>query len=145
MQVPPKSAMLRQRGMSFIELTIVIGVLMGLTALLFVGVRAWRTGTDRANCIMNQRTMQLAVRSLQNMYGYRNGSEPSGRTVAELLFEREFIGADLYQCATGDRTCPGSGDYVVSDPGRFPYDGELFMTCSLAASRQHQAEGVTDW
>lgn len=145
MQIPPKTAMSKHRGMSFMELTIVIGALMGLTALLFIGVRAWRTGTDRANCIMNQRTMQLAVRSLQNLYGYRNGSEPNGQSVAEALLAREFIGEELYQCATGTRTCPARGDYIVDHPDRFPDDGELFMTCSLADSRQHEAEGTTDW
>lgn len=145
MRPPVKPSVLRHRGLSFLEISIVIGVLMGLTTIMFVGVRAWRKGSDRANCILNQRTMQLAVRSMQNMYGYRNGGQASGPNVVEELLTREFIGNDLYLSATGDRSCPGGGDYVVSNPSRFPEDGEIFMTCSLANSRQHEPENSTDW
>ncbi len=135
----------RHRGLSFLEISIVIGVLMALTVILFVGVRAWRTGSDRANCILNQRTMQMAVRSMQNMYGYRNGSQPNGESVVEALWRREFISRYLLECANGDSACPGGGDYVVANSNQFPPDGQLFMACSLAESRSHAPENVTDW
>ena len=39
-------------GMTLIELTVVILVLLSLISILFVGARAWKRGSDRAGCII---------------------------------------------------------------------------------------------
>jgi len=141
----PKPRRLRHRGLSILELTIVVGVLIGLISLLFVGARAWRIGSDRANCILNQRTMQMAVRSFQNMYGYSNGAQSNGQTIAEALWTREFISQNLYRSAIGEMTCPGGGTYIIQNPNLFPEDGTLFMTCSLANEQEHRPQNFSDW
>jgi prepilin-type N-terminal cleavage/methylation domain-containing protein len=49
-------------GMTLLEMTVVILVLLSLTAILFIGAKAWKKGADRSANIMNLRNVQLAVR-----------------------------------------------------------------------------------
>lgn len=57
----------RKSGMTLLELTVVILVLLSLIAILFVGARAWKQGSDRSANIMNVRNCQQAMRGHQNM------------------------------------------------------------------------------
>lgn len=54
-------------GMTLLELTVVILVLLSLISILFVGARAWKKGSDRSANIMNIRNCQQAMRGEQNM------------------------------------------------------------------------------
>lgn len=54
--------------MTLLELTVVILVLLSLIAILFIGARAWKRGSDRAANLMNLRNTQQAMRSHQNLY-----------------------------------------------------------------------------
>lgn len=58
--------MKRKAGMTLLELTVVILVLLSLISILFVGARAWKKGSDRSANIMNVRNVQQAVRGHQN-------------------------------------------------------------------------------
>ena len=62
-----------QAGLTLIEVTLVIAVLLGLISVLFIGVAAYKKGSDRAKCILNISTVQKAARSYQNLYDLRNG------------------------------------------------------------------------
>ncbi|WP_035606629.1 prepilin-type N-terminal cleavage/methylation domain-containing protein [Haloferula sp. BvORR071] len=62
------------KGMTLLELTVVILVLLSLISILFVGARAWKKGSDRAANIMNIRNVQQAVRAHQNMQGLLEGA-----------------------------------------------------------------------
>jgi type II secretory pathway pseudopilin PulG len=64
----------RANGMTLLELTVVILVLLSLISILFVGARAWKKGSDRAANIMNIRNVQQAVRAHQNMQGLLEGA-----------------------------------------------------------------------
>ncbi|WP_367874815.1 hypothetical protein [Luteolibacter sp. Populi] len=64
----------RASGMTLLELTVVILVLLSLISILFVGARAWKKGSDRAANIMNIRNAQQAVRAHQNMQGLLEGT-----------------------------------------------------------------------
>ena len=55
-------------GMTLLELTVVILVLLSLISILFIGARAWKKGSDRAGCILNIRNTQQAVRGFMNMH-----------------------------------------------------------------------------
>lgn len=63
--------MKRKSGMTLLELTVVILVLLSLISILFVGARAWKKGSDRAANIMNLRNAQQAVRGHANMRDLR--------------------------------------------------------------------------
>ena len=54
-------------GMTLLELTVVILVLLSLISILFIGARAWKKGSDRAANILNLRNVQQAVRGHANM------------------------------------------------------------------------------
>ena len=54
-------------GMTLLELTVVILVLLSLISILFVGARAWKQGSDRSANIMNLRNTQQAMRGFENM------------------------------------------------------------------------------
>ncbi len=56
-------------GMTLLELTVVILVLLSLISILFVGARAWKKGSDRSANIMNIRNCQQAMRGEENMKG----------------------------------------------------------------------------
>lgn len=126
--------MKRASGMTLLELTVVILVLLSLISILFIGARAWKRGSDRAGCIMNIRNVQQAVRSHANMQGIN----PSGT----------FVNADVF--GTGkfiEKTpaCPGTGSYTGLDGTTVPAVGTLFITCSLAATEGHVPSSYSDW
>ena len=60
-------------GMTLLELTVVILVLLSLISILFVGARAWKKGSDRSANIMNIRNTQQAMRGHENMKGLKEG------------------------------------------------------------------------
>jgi len=63
----------RKSGMTLLELTVVILVLLSLISILFIGARAWKKGSDRSANIMNLRNVQQAARGHANMNGLNQG------------------------------------------------------------------------
>ena len=122
-------------GMTLIELTVVILVLLSLISILFIGARAWKRGSDRAGCIMNIRNVQQGMRSFQNMYGHEAGDAVTG---AQAL----IIGSGKFVEQTP--TCPGAGSYTIGGDN-LPAVGTLYMTCSLSGSDDHVPDSYTDW
>lgn len=127
-----RSKLKNLRAQTLIELTLVISVLLGLIAVLFIGVRAYRRGTDRAVCIQNIASAQKAVRSLGNLRDLGPGD-----TVAGL--RSELIGPGKFVPQEPD--CPGGGTYsdngdVLPDPG-IPY-----LSCTLP---EHLPQTTQNW
>jgi type II secretory pathway pseudopilin PulG len=67
--------MKRKSGMTLLELTVVILVLLSLISILFVGARAWKKGSDRSANIMNIRNTQQAMRGHENMNSLNVGDD----------------------------------------------------------------------
>ena len=84
-------------GMTLLELTVVILVLLSLISILFVGARAWKKGSDRSANIMNIRNCQQAMRGQQNMKSL-NAGDLFGKTDLE-----QFI---KYPADIGGSTAP---------------------------------------
>jgi type II secretory pathway pseudopilin PulG len=57
-------------GMTLLELTVVILVLLSLISILFIGARAWKKSADRSANILNVRNCQQAMRGHQNTRNY---------------------------------------------------------------------------
>jgi hypothetical protein len=97
--------------------------------ILFIGARAWKKGSDRAGCIMNQRNLQQAVRAYQSANGLHPGDPIDWAAV---------IGDELNY----DRlpTCPEAGEYKCSDS--IPREGEPAMECSIS---EHVPSDLTEW
>ncbi len=126
-------------GMTLLELTVVILVLLSLIAILFIGARAWRRGSDRALCIMQIQAVQKGVRSYANLYGFANGETAPG-------LQAHVIGLGRFVETTPN--CPGGGTYsygATSGNNVVPPLGEIYLQCSLAGSSEHDPLNHTDW
>ncbi|MFD2256796.1 type II secretion system protein [Luteolibacter algae] len=137
------------RGLTLIELTVVILVLMSLVAILFIGARGWKNGTDRATCILKLRSVQVATRSYQNLYGFDAGGHPLAsngtQNIAKHLLEKGYIEQDTYDNTQGTKNCPGNGTYSTPFPDIFPPVGSLYMVCSLSETSNHVPQIHSDW
>lgn len=137
------------RGLTLLELSVVITMFLFLASILFIGARAWKRGSDRATCVMTLRNVQVATRSYQNIYGYNFGGRPfvenGTQDITEHLLSRGYIETKLYRLIRGTDPCPAGCIYSCPVPDVFPDAGELYMNCALASSDQHAPARHTDW
>ncbi len=136
-------------GLTLLELTVVIAVLLALVTVTMVGARAWKRGSDRAACLINMRNIQSSVRAYQNLYGYNPGTIPYAengtQSIADHLYDKGYIPENLHEMLEGSRPCPGGGTYEVEKAEVFPLTGELYMSCSLATGQRHSLPTTTSW
>ena len=129
--------MKRKAGMTLLELTVVILVLLSLISILFIGARAWKKGADRAGCILNIRSVQQGMRSYANMNGYNPGDTVTG-------WKALVVGTGLF--VEKAPTCPQTGVYTYATDTVIPAVGTLAMTCGKAGAPDlHVPAAYTDW
>ena len=109
------------RGMTLIELTLVVAVFIALIGVTFIGVLAYKNGSNRAMCIQNVSNVQRAMRS----YCLMQQLEP-GYPVSNLRYKVVESGGFFAAVPT----CPASGTYSYVE-GEVPAVGVLFMSCSI--------------
>ena len=135
--------------MTLLELTVAICVILALTSLLCLGARAWKTGADRVACLMNIRNVQTSVRSYQNLYGYSAGGMPyaEGGTqdIAVHMYAKGYITQTQLSAIQGHESCQGGGAYERAHPDTFPLSGQLYISCSLASTKQHELSSGIEW
>ena len=119
-------------GMTLLELTVVILVLLSLISILFIGARAWKKGSDRAGCILNIRNVQQAVRGHANMREMAIGDA--------LVAATSVYGTSGYLKTPA---CPALGVYTTL--AVVPAIGTLYLTCGLAVTEEHAPAAYTDW
>jgi type II secretory pathway pseudopilin PulG len=118
----------RASGMTLLELTVVILVLLSLISILFIGARAWKKGSDRAASILTIRNVQQAVRSFSNM----NGHNP-GDTVPTLQTDIFGAGKFIENDPTAGSHPAGTGvSYTIAAATTIPVVGTLYLTASDA-------------
>jgi prepilin-type N-terminal cleavage/methylation domain-containing protein len=126
MKLTNTQTMKRKSGMTLLELTVVILVLLSLISILFIGARAWKKGSDRAASILQIRNVQQAVRSYSNMNG-KNAGDTVTTLKAEVFGAGKFIEVD----PTGTTHPAGSTvTYTISAPTVIPQFGTLYLTVS---------------
>ena len=130
-----------RRGTSLLELTVMILVLLTLATVLFIGAGAWKRGSDRAQCIAQIRSVQVAVRSYANMSGLPAGRDLS-RLSVPISLKDELIGRGRYVESTP--SCPGGGEYSYGGDV-IPEFGDLYLSCSLGGSQSHVPDVHSDW
>ena len=125
-----------QAGLTLIEITLVIAVLLGLISVLFIGVSAYKEGSNRAKCILNISNVQKAVRSYQNLYELAVTNDLANATI---------MGSGKMLETTP--TCPSAGTYTFAT--KVPAIGTAYLTCSLAGTgegkAQHNPSSVSGW
>ena len=118
-------------GMTLLELTVVILVLLSLIAILFIGARAWKAGSDKAGCIMNIRNVQQAVRGHQNM----NNTTAIPATSA-------IFTAGTVEGYLSEPSCPAGGTYTYNTTGTLD-PGELYAACATNGTTHVPADYAT--
>lgn len=108
-------------GLTLIEVTLVIAVLLGLISVTFVGVMAYKQGANRSMCIQNVASVQKAMRSYCNFYELNPG-DAIADLHGKVITQSQFF--------SHDPQCPAGGSYTFSD-GTVPAVGALFMSCSI--------------
>ena len=129
----------RNAGMTLLELTVVILVLLSLISILFVGARAWKKGSDRAGCIVNIRNVQQAVRGFENMN--------PGTTVAST----DIFGSDKYlkflKCPESSLAASTTAlvAYTFTPPAAPGSAGNIALECTQNAT-EHVPDGdISQW
>jgi type II secretory pathway pseudopilin PulG len=138
-----------QRGLSLLELTVVIAAILTILSILFVGTRAWKRASERTTCILTLRNVQMATRSYQNLYGYNYGGRPYAeqgtQDIAEHLHHKGYIEDGIYEQLRGGNKCAAGGTYNCPQPDIFPQEGSLYMECSLSETAKHVPSAHHAW
>jgi len=130
-------------GMTLLELTVVILVLLSLISILFIGARAWKKGSDRAASILVIRNVQQAVRSYSNMNGKNAGETVTGLK-AEVFGAGKFIENDP---TLGTHPAGTPLAFAIAAPTVIPAVGTLYLGVTGAGFADYvPATGTTsDW
>ena len=113
---------------------LVIALLLGLIAVVFLGLGSYRQGADQARCRMNLAAVQKAVRSGANMQSL---------DVGDTLASTAVFGAGLMMETAP--TCPSGGTYTWG--GTVPTVGTAYGSCGFAGPPSHAltAAMTADW
>ena len=117
-----------EAGLTLIEITVVIAVLLGLIAVLFIGVQNYREATNKARCIMQISAVQKAVRSHQNLNDVATGGT---------LTQTDLVGTGKLIAVAP--VCPSGGTYTWL--GTVPAIGTAYLTCSSTGHAPSDAAG----
>lgn len=140
------------KGFTLIEITLVLGLTLGLAAALIFGMAAFQRGSDRAKCLLNMSNVQKAVRSWANLNEIApNTPGLSGTFFPGPAFSRlwgtspnAFLGsrpicprapAGVTALATGGGVAPNGPaiGYVCAAPSTIPQVGTAYIVCNFAA------------
>jgi len=119
MKLTNTHSMKRKSGMTLLELTVVILVLLSLISILFIGARAWKKGSDRAANILNIRNVQQAVRAHSNI---------RGMNIGDALASTEIVASGKYLNSV---TAPNT-DITYAYGTTIPAIGTLYLTATYA-------------
>jgi type II secretory pathway pseudopilin PulG len=129
----------RKSGMTLLELTVVILVLLSLIVILFVGARAWKKGSDRAGCILNIRNVQQAMRGHANMNNIAVGA---ALTVATIYSDDGTAYLKTPKCPSA---LPADTGGYTAPTAVVPTFGTLWLVCKTADAATHVPTGYSDW
>ena len=121
-------------GMTLIEISLVIALLLGLIAVVFLGIGSYRQGADKAKCKMQLAAVQKAVRAGANFNNLDIGDA--------LVDTTDVFGAGLLMNAAP--VCPSGGTYTWL--AVVPAIGTSYGTCGYTATGvDHVLTGISDW
>lgn len=107
--------------------------LLMMLALVFIGSKAWKKGSDRAACIMYQRNVQITVRNHQSLNHLKAGDRIDWSKITL---------PEGYKQTTVAPCCPEGGFYQFVT--LIPANGDLAVKCPDAA-RGHVPADHHDW
>lgn len=125
----------KQAGLTLIEITLVIAVLLGLISVLFIGVSAYKEGSNRSKCILQISNVQKATRSFQNLYEKNIGDALDTAVDGDIFGSGKLLEAIP--------TCPSGGTYTFS--ATIPAVDTPVTVCSLAGANDHAPNSTVGW
>ena len=125
-------------GMTLLELTVVILVLLSLISILFIGARAWKKGSDRAANILNIRNVQQAVRGHMNIHGIATPAADGGGVT---LNKDLIVGDGKYLNTPTSPTTEVTYTYL----GKAPAVGELFLIAADSSTDKDYTPDATTY
>lgn len=133
-------------GMTLIEITVVILVLLTLISVLFIGANIYKKGADRAACILNIRNIHQAVRADQNLNN-KNAADPdvTPPIAGDTLTRTDIIGTGKY--LETEPKCPTDAA-IYTLVGNYPKTGTVAATCannSSATGLNHAPDSTEGW
>ena len=117
MEFTSRGLMKPKSGMTLLELTVVILVMITLITILFIGTRAWKRGSDRSANIINIRNVQQAVRAHANTRELAIGT-PLAQT--DIIGPGKYLGSvnppnpDITYTGNFDSTIPPVGTLYLT-------------------------------
>src|SRR6186997_2366370 len=120
-----RSRRFQAAGMTLIEISLVIALLLGLIAVVFLGIGSYRKGSDKAKCKMQLAAAQKAIRAQANFQNLDIGA-----TYATT----DAFGAG--KALETEPTCPSGGTYTWT--GAIPAVGSAYGACDFT-----DPDGVT--
>jgi type II secretory pathway pseudopilin PulG len=132
--------MKRKAGMTLLELTVVILVLLSLISILFIGARAWKKGSDRAANILNIRNVQQAVRAHVNVRGL---TTPATVGTGAALLNAEIVGTGKYLNTVSKPVTTLTYTYL----DKVPAIGELYLGVTGDTDNEYSptAGSTSEW
>lgn len=103
-----------------------------LTKLMKVGVKTYKSGSERAACILNIRNIHQAVRAHQNLNGFSIGDQ---------LKWDDVFGPENYIKVKPQ--CPHGGEYTLVKT--FPQLGTPAARCAHEVELKHRPESTEGW
>jgi competence protein ComGC len=122
-------------GLTLIEVTLVIAVLLGLISVLFIGVAAYKKGADRAECLVNSASVQKAVRAYANIYQLNPGDS--------LIHTTRLVGSGgMFET---EPACPQYGAYLWET--QVPAIGTPYIDCwdPNNSAEYHYPQNTAGW
>ncbi len=121
-------------GFTLIEISLVIALLLGLIAVVFMGLGSYREGADKAKCKMQLASVQKAVRSHANM---------NNMNIGATLADTDVFGTGKVMAVEPE--CPTGTDYTWT--GTIPAVGVAYGTCaySVEGGINHTLADIGDW
>jgi type II secretory pathway pseudopilin PulG len=113
-----RSSIGRPAGLTLIEISLVIALLLGLAAFLFIGLGAFRRGADKARCKAQLASVQKVIRAQANFYSLAEGAVFA--TMSAFGPGRAMENAPL---------CPAGGTYTWL--GIIPSLGSAYGACNF--------------
>ena len=118
-------------GVTLIELTVVIVVILSLIAVLFIGAQAYRNGASRSACVVLLRSTHQAVRSHQNLNGGFAGGPVVGAADIATAIINTAPTTTSNEFLTSNPVCPRDGiGYMGLTSTTYPAAGMVDVTCT---------------
>ena len=83
-------------GVTLIELTVVIVVILSLISVLFIGAQAYRNGASRSACLIRQRAIHQAVLSHMNLNNAAPGDTINNDNTLGATVLAQLVGPGLF-------------------------------------------------